>query len=469
MYADQDPVQQGDVIAGKYLVDRVLGRGGMGVVLAATHLELDQKVAIKMLLPALMNSDTSVERFLREARAAVRLKSQHVARVIDVGRTEDGSPYMVMEYLEGSDLGQILERRQRLSVEESADFVLQACEAVAEAHSLGIVHRDLKPQNLFVTKRVGGQPLVKVLDFGISKSTGNLTSLTQTSSVIGSPMYMAPEQLRSSKKIDSRSDIWALGVVLRELCTGKLPFDADSIPELTLKVAGEMPRPVLEDAPDAPPELVEIIDRCLQKDPGQRFQSVGELAQALEPLSAPETRGTAARAQAVLTGVASAALTSTVQSTPPPHGKSSPGATPQPGTGSRGAVVVETPQHITASVPAGGNKGLIVALAVVAVAGVLGAVALLRPRDPAPPAGRDATAATTTQSAPADPPRPTASSPTVTPAVADPVAPAASSAPSANVAGPRVGGPTKPGGPTPPTPPKPTGGKPGGDEIPSMR
>jgi serine/threonine-protein kinase len=466
MYADQDPVQQGDVIAGKYLVDRVIGRGGMGVVLAATHVELDQKVAIKMLLPALMNSDTSVERFLREARAAVRLKSQHVARVIDVGRTEDGSPFMVMEFLEGSDLGQVLERRGRLTVEESADFVLQACEAVAEAHSLGIVHRDLKPQNLFVTKRVGGQPLVKVLDFGISKSLGNMSSLTQTSSVVGSPMYMAPEQLRSSKKIDSRSDIWALGVVLRELCTGKLPFDAESIPELTLKVAGEMPRPVLEDAPDAPPELVEIINRCLEKDPGRRFQSVGDLAQALEPLSAPETKGTAARAMAVLTGTTSAALTSTVQSSPPTRGIPSPGATPQAGTGSRGAVVVETPQHITTSTPTGSNKGLILGLAVVGVAGVLGAVALLRPREaPAPPTGREAPAATT-NAPPAEPPRPAPSAPTVTPVAStpEPVAPAASSAASP---GARVGG-AKTGGPAGPGPAKP-GGKPKDDEIPAMR
>ena len=458
--SEQDAVATGEVIAGKYRVDRVIGQGGMGVVLQATHLELDQKVAIKMLLPALMASETSVERFLREARASVRLRSEHVARVIDVGRTEAGAPFMVMEYLEGSDLAGILERRRRLSIEEAADFVLQACEAVAEAHSLGIVHRDLKPANLFVTRRVGGQPLVKVLDFGISKSTDGLRALTQTTSVVGSPMYMAPEQLRSAKLVDSRSDVWALGVVLRELVTGRLPFEADSIPELTLKVFGEAARPVREDAPEAPDEIVAIIDRCLQKNPDDRFPTVGDLATALEPFCAPETVGTASRAVAVITGSTHGGRTmvSSDGGNAVRARRSQAGVTPSSGVSSRGAVVVETPQRVSASPPArSGSKALVLAGVAFAVLGGLGAFAIFRPsREPAPRSPEVAASAP-------EAPRPAASAPTVTAVEAPP--PAVSPAVSASAAPSAKPGPKGKPGAAPPPP----GPKPKGDEIPSMR
>lgn len=213
------PVALGDVLAGKYRVDAVLGVGGMGIVVAATHLQLEQKVALKFLLPAAIQSPEAVERFLREGRAAVRLKSQNVAKVTDVGTLENGAPYMVMEFLHGADLAAVMAERGLLPVAEAVSYVLQACEAIAEAHSLGIVHRDLKPQNLFVTRKVDGRPLIKVLDFGISKSmdTQSGLSLTRTSSIMGSPLYMSPEQMRSSKNVDQRSDIWAIGVVLYEI------------------------------------------------------------------------------------------------------------------------------------------------------------------------------------------------------------------------------------------------------------
>ncbi|HTJ43297.1 MAG TPA: serine/threonine-protein kinase [Kofleriaceae bacterium] len=278
-----DMVTPGQVLAGKFQVERVLGQGGMGVVVSAYHLVLGQRVALKFLLPEAMQHPEAVERFLREARAAVRLKSEHVGRVIDVGTLDNGAPYIVMEFLEGGDLSQFVQRNGSLPVAAAVDFLLQACEAIAEAHALGIVHRDLKPANLFITRNPDGSPLVKVLDFGISKAatTDQDFSLTRTSAVMGSPGYMSPEQLRSTRDVDARSDIWALGVILYELTSGRQPFVADSITELALKVAMD-PLPPLY-APQLPPGFSEVVSRCLEKDAGRRYQNVAELAVALAP------------------------------------------------------------------------------------------------------------------------------------------------------------------------------------------
>ncbi len=281
------PVREGDVLAGKYCVERVLGVGGMGVVVAARHVQLGQKVALKFLLPAALTNAGVVARFDQEARAAARLRSQHVARTLDVGTMENGAPYIVMEHLEGCDLADLVQKRGPLRIDEAADYLLQICEAIAEAHGLGIIHRDLKPRNLFVTTGVDGRPLLKVLDFGISKvvaeeGSGAL-SLTRTTEVIGSPNYMPPEQLRSARMVDARSDIWSLGVVLFEMLTGTVPFDAETLPQLCSMVIQDPPRPLAQLRPEVPAGLVAIVERCLQKDPAWRFQNVAELAAALEP------------------------------------------------------------------------------------------------------------------------------------------------------------------------------------------
>jgi serine/threonine-protein kinase len=290
------PIAIGEVLAGKYRVERILGVGGMGVVVQATHLQLDQRVALKFMLAPMLKNGPLIERFTREARAAVRLRSDHVARVLDVGTFETGSPYIVMEFLEGSDLGAVLERSGPLPIEAAADCLLQACDAVAEAHSLGIVHRDLKPKNLFLTYRNDGRPLVKVLDFGISKQkTGGDLSLTRTTEIIGSPNYMSPEQFRAARAADERSDIWALGVILYELLTGKMPFPAESVTQLTAMVLSDPPRPIQALRSNVPDELARVIERCMQKDPAARFQTVAQLALALQRFAPPDARDLAAR------------------------------------------------------------------------------------------------------------------------------------------------------------------------------
>ncbi len=276
----------GDVIAGKYRIERVLGQGGMGVVVVAMHDELDQRVAIKFLLPEAVKDAEWVARFSREAKAAAKIRSEHVVRVFDVGKLPDGAPFMVMEFLDGKDLQSILNDRQRFSVEEAVDFVLQACEALAEAHAAGIVHRDLKPANLFLAHRSDGSPCVKVLDFGISKVAGpNDVSVTSTQAIVGSPLYMSPEQMKAAKNVDKRSDIWSLGVLLQELVTGSPSFSAGTSAELCALVLTAPPTPLRAALPTAPAELERIITRCLEKAPEQRYQNVGELARELLPLA----------------------------------------------------------------------------------------------------------------------------------------------------------------------------------------
>jgi serine/threonine-protein kinase len=282
----------GDVLAQKYRVERVVGRGGMGVVVAARHVQLGQAVAIKLLtVPADEDRrDEAIARFLNEAQAAARLQSDHVVRIYDVGQLEGGLPFMVMELLVGVDLGTLQEQRGQLPEAEAADYVLQACAGVAEAHEMGIVHRDLKPSNLFVTRRSDGLPLLKVLDFGISKqltdpgSGERLPTFTNTRTLMGSPNYMSPEQIRDARRVDGRSDVWALGIILQELLTNAPVFQGESFPGVCAAIVADPPLPVRTLRPDVSPALETIIERCLQKDVAKRYQSVAELAAALSPL-----------------------------------------------------------------------------------------------------------------------------------------------------------------------------------------
>ncbi len=276
------PVQLGDILAGKYRVERILGTGNMGVVVAATHLALGQLVALKFMLPSQSARKEPLERFVREARAAARLKSQHVTRVLDVGTLENGAPYMVMECLEGCDLAALLHTRGPLPLEEAVEYVLQACEAAGEAHAAGIVHRDLKPANLFLTTDTGGAPCIKVFDFGISKIAGDLT-LTREEQALGSPLYMSPEQISSSKNVDGRSDLWALGAVLFELVTGQTPFDAETMAQLYVRVMHGQPTPLSQFRNDIPPGFEAVILQCLERDRERRFRNVADFAAALAP------------------------------------------------------------------------------------------------------------------------------------------------------------------------------------------
>jgi serine/threonine-protein kinase len=301
----QVAVRPGEVLAGKYRVERVLGAGGMGVVVAAHHIQLDQKVALKFLLPQALGNPEAVARFVREARAAVKIQSEHVARVSDVGQLENGAPYMVMEFLQGGDLAQWLKQNGPLPFDQAADFVLQACVAVADAHALGIVHRDLKPANLFCVRRSDGQLTIKVLDFGISKSTslgssGPGMDLTKTSALMGTPLYMSPEQMRSSRDVDGTTDIWALGVILFELIAGKPPFYADSITELVMKVGNDPPQPLRTFRPDAPGGLDAVIGKCLEKDRTRRYRNIGELAVALLPFAPKRAKASVERISGIL-------------------------------------------------------------------------------------------------------------------------------------------------------------------------
>jgi serine/threonine-protein kinase len=275
--------QPGTVLLEKYRVEGVLGRGGMGVVLRVTHLHLGEELAIKILRPDAGGGPEVHARFLREAQSAVRLRGEHVARVGDVGVLPGGAPYMVMEYLRGGDLSGELARRGALPPGEIVDYVLQACEALAEAHALGIVHRDIKPSNLFLTRRPDGSPLVKVLDFGISKAPiGSPGVLTRTDTVMGTPGYMSPEQMKASKDVDARSDIWALGIVLYECLNGRRPFDAETFSATVLRAATEPP-PLMD--PRLPRGLQVVILQCLEKDRAARFPSIAALAAALAPFA----------------------------------------------------------------------------------------------------------------------------------------------------------------------------------------
>lgn len=284
------PIQPGDVFLGKYRVERILGAGGMGVVAEVTHLALDQRIAMKFMLSHLADGGENIERFMREARAASKLRSEHVPKVLDFGTAEHDMPYLAMELLDGKDLAAMIRQPAPIDVTEVCEIGIQACEALSEAHGRGIIHRDIKPANLFVTRRTDGSPCLKVLDFGIAKQlndAGKLDpqGLTATDAMIGSPYYMSPEQLRSARDVDARSDIWSLGVSLYQALTGKRPYVAENFGALILCIVETVPEHPRALRPDVPEALGNALLKCLQRKPADRHQNMYELASALAPFA----------------------------------------------------------------------------------------------------------------------------------------------------------------------------------------
>src|SRR5688572_10591381 len=278
----------GSTIAGRYRVERPIGEGAMGTVALARHVSLDETVAIKFLRPELRRDPVANARLSREAKALARIKSDHVARVLDVGVTLSVGPYMVMEYLEGTDLGELIESEGPLPVARAVECVLQLCEALTVAHTAGIVHRDIKPQNLFLARH-GQFETLKVLDFGICDSA--VASLPGGDGVpYGTPSYMSPERVRNDPSADQRSDIWSIGVVLHELVTGRAVFDGGELTDICARIVSDAPIPLEPDARVLPTELRAIIGRCLERDASRRYQSVEELAAALAPLATMQER-----------------------------------------------------------------------------------------------------------------------------------------------------------------------------------
>ena len=311
-----DAIRRGEVVGGKYRIERVLGVGAMGIVYAAHHLQLDERVALKVLRGELVAYPDAVKRFTREARAAAKIKNEHVTRVFDVGELGDGTPYIVMECLEGEDLARWLAARGALRLDEAVAFVLQACEALIEAHVLGIVHRDLKPSNLFCSRQPDGALSIKVLDFGISKVAALATSVSDVGKTsgakapIGSPFYMSPEQMQSAHDVDHRADIWALGIILFELLTTEVPFDGESLPEVCIKVATRAPRSLRALRSDIPEEIEATILKCMEKNPHDRFENLAEFAGSLFPFAGKSGRASIER----IVNVARRARSTAIQS-----------------------------------------------------------------------------------------------------------------------------------------------------------
>jgi len=440
----------GTLLLGKYRIDGLIGTGGMGHVVRASHLYLHQPVAIKLLLPELTASADTVQRFLREAQATVKLRSEHSARVMDVGTTEEGVPFMVMEFLDGNDLNQILRHHGPQQPAIVVDLLLQACEGIAEAHALGIVHRDIKPSNFFITRRPDGSMLLKILDFGISKTSIGYGDLTGTQTVIGTPSYMAPEQMKSGRDADPRSDIWSLGVVMYQLIVGRPPFSGESYAELVLKVGLEPPAPIPVPVPTG---LDDVIMRCLEKDPSQRHQNVGELARVLAPFatdplaaaqSATRSLRTLQQQRSSLPGMGSPLTAGGGLATPIPISPAQ--LTPRSWPPSQGTSVSRGAGQVTYQTH--GNRGwLIAGVAFLCVAAGGGGYAISQlsrggggdgPREPhvlaplprpepavtAPPSGNPA-------AAPVDPPAPPAPSPPATAADGKPAAAPADGKPAA--------------------------------------
>ncbi|HEY0469005.1 MAG TPA: serine/threonine-protein kinase [Polyangiaceae bacterium] len=342
------PFAAGDLIAGKYEVIELIGSGGMGYVVSARHVELGEVVALKFLRPEALQIEELVERFSREARAAAKIRSEHVARVFDVGVLPDGVPFIVMEHLAGQDLSDVLQERGPLPIKVAVEYVMQACEALAAAHAAGVVHRDIKPENLFLTKHAQGLDFIKILDFGISKvalQPGGKRGMMRTMMPLGSPVYMSPEQIRSSDRVDARTDIWSLGCVLFELLTGTVAFNEPSLMQLSAAILEHDPVPLRELVEDAPVELEDVVLRCLEKDADKRYGNIAELAIALYPFAPRRSRISAERCYHALknAGLECPEFEVEIQSVfPPSNGGEAPAPSSGPGRRTRGAMTGRT-------------------------------------------------------------------------------------------------------------------------------
>jgi eukaryotic-like serine/threonine-protein kinase len=415
----------------------------MGTVLAAHHELLDVWVAVKLLSPQLVKNRSVVDRFLREARAAARLKSEHVARVTDVGTLAGGAPYIVMDLLEGEDLEHRLERVGRIPIRDAVDFVLQALEGMAHAHAAGIIHRDLKPANLFAASTPDGREVIKVLDFGIAKlmdatsrgSGARSGALTDEHATLGSPTYMAPEQVRGSRTVDHRADIWALGAILHELLTGQTAFGGQTVGEIFAAVLHDTATPLRKLCPEAPAQLEGIVAKCLERDPTRRFANVAELARSLVPFGSGAWTGHAARIQQTLAragktsgGTGAGRRTSGPQGTispPTPAETWQPGGVP--GAFARSAAAGAETQlaidghgsEISAFWPRPGRKQRIGAIAsMIAVVAAMVVFLAIRPRSAAQIDAPWPAASLEKAAAAVSPPQPTASASPWSPAVA---------------------------------------------------
>jgi len=412
--------EPGDLVAGKYRVERVVAIGGMGVVLAARHEDLDQPVAIKLLRREALTNAEAVARFLREARTAARLQGEHIARVFDVGTTDEGVPFMVMELLNGQDLQQVIDARGPLPVRDAVDYVLQSLEAVAEAHAAGVVHRDLKPSNLFLATRPDGSRVIKVLDFGISKGQGldapsDGEGLTATKQVMGSPGYMSPEQMTRPRSVDGRTDIWSIGVVLYALLAAEPPFQGETVAAVMASILHEPVPRLRAKRSDVPASLEKVIDRCLQRDLGQRFANVAQLARALASFASTLSRLSVDRIENVL-GAASPAgqtLLRRAEQRPDDSGAMAAwsGSTGLPGSRRRVLVGVGATAALAAAMGLGVwlGRGPLPAPAVTTGAPVVTAVgaALATPATPAQPPGAVQQAVTPGTASPATTPEST--------------------------------------------------------------
>jgi serine/threonine-protein kinase len=407
-----------DLVAGKYRLVAMIGEGGLGQVWSARHELLGGDVALKFLKPTEASKADAVGRFLREARAASALRSDHVCKVFDVG-THEGMPFLVMEKLEGEDLGSLLDHCGTLQPSLIAEIVVQACHALSEAHALGIIHRDVKPENLFVLWR-GDRPIVKVLDFGLATgATQDLQAqrLTATTTTFGTPLYMAPEQLRAAKNADARSDLWSLGVVLFFASAGRHPYVAEAIHELCIKIATEPAPPLGSVWLGAPPDFAAIVDRCLARDPARRFASVGDLADALRPMARPQGRPMPlppeARPQLSSPDISghSPDAATLVHNAPPFGGTMAPVSSGRSG----GAAVSKRPVALIAS---GAVAGLV-------ILGSVGAIAARLLRDPPPGNSLGNAASETAQTAVATAPTPSATASATASASAPTTAPSA--------------------------------------------